>query len=436
MGRKRLGQRLGLWMNGRYVGRWDITANGQQSLQYDDRWARSDAGRPLSLSMPLRPSDSPYKGPAVEAYFENLLPDNREIRQRIAERFRTDRSDAFSLLAEIGRDCVGALQILPDGEQPEALGPLHVRPVTEEEIEAHLQVMSGRPAFGQGDDDGFRISLAGAQEKSALCWHQGRWCLPQGSTPTTHIFKLPMGMLPQGIDLTTSVENEWLCHKLLQAYGVPVAHADLLRFGDTKALCVERFDRKRDSTGGILRLPQEDFCQAFALGPSRKYEKDGGPGIRRIMDFLSGSLHAHPDRLDFFRTQLVFWLLAAIDGHAKNFSIFIQPRGTFQLAPRYDVLSAHPVLGHGTGRIAHQKAKMAMAVWGKNRHDKWAEIRREHFEKTAADCGISDPNRVIDEIKAMTPGVVERVSQDIPRGFPDRVASAILEGVSATALKL
>lgn len=436
MGRKRLSQRLGLWMNGRYVGRWDITASGLQSLQYDDQWARSEAGRPLSLSMPLRPSDRPYKGQEVEAYFENLLPDNREIRQRIAERFRTDRSDAFSLLAEIGRDCVGALQILPDGERPEAFGALDVRPLTEEEVEAHLQVMSGSPAFGQGDDDSFRISLAGAQEKSALCWHEGRWCLPQGSTPTTHIFKLPMGTLPQGIDLTTSVENEWLCHKLLQAYGVPVARADILRFGETTALCVERFDRKRDSTGGILRLPQEDFCQAFALGPSRKYEKDGGPGIRHIMDFLSGSLYAYPDRLDFFRTQLVFWLLAAIDGHAKNFSVFIQPRGTFQLTPRYDVLSAHPVLGHGTGRIAPQKAKMAMAVWGKKRHDKWAEIRREHFEKTAADCGIREAGRLIDEIKAMTPGVVARVSQDIPRGFPDSVAGAILEGISATARKL
>ncbi|MCB1915034.1 MAG: HipA domain-containing protein [Rhodocyclaceae bacterium] len=286
------------------------------------------------------------------------------------------------------------------------------------------------------DDDSFRISLAGAQERTALCRHADRWRLPQGGTPTTHIFKLPMARRPQNIDRSTSIENEWLCHKLLQAYGVPVANADILRFGGTTALCVERFDRKHSSSGGILRRPREDICQVFALGPSRKYEKDGGPGIRHIMDFLSGSLHARPDPLDFFRIRLVFWLLAAIDDHAENLSIFIQPRGSFQLAPRYDVLSAHPVLGHGTGFIAPQMAEMSMAVWGKNRHAKWAEIRREHFEKTAADCGIGNPGPLIDDIKAMTPGIVERVARDLPPTFPDHVAGTILKGVSATARKL
>ena len=109
-----------------------------------------------------------------------------------------------------------------------------------------------------------------------------------------------------------------------------------------------------------MRLPQEDFCQATATAPALKYESDGGPGIGKIMDLLLGSEKAAADRRDFMRTQLVFWLLAAIDGHAKNFSIFLRAGGAYQLTPRYDILSAHPMLGHGRGRLSPRKITMAM----------------------------------------------------------------------------
>ena len=143
---------------------------------------------------------------------------------------------------------------------------------------------SGARPLGQeesGDDDAFRISLAGAQEKTALLWHKGAWHRPTGATPTTHILKLPIGVSPQGIDLSTSVENEWLCAQIVREYGIPVAPCRIETFGERKTLVVERFDRQLAADGAWwLRLPQEDFCQSTATPPALKYENDGGPGIR------------------------------------------------------------------------------------------------------------------------------------------------------------
>jgi serine/threonine-protein kinase HipA len=422
---------LGLWMNGQRVGSWIVTAQGEHQLHYDENWLASPLGRPLSLSMPLRPASAPYKGELVRNYFENLLPDNDNIRQRLARRFSTG-TEAFRLLAEIGRDCVGALQILPDGESPAIAEAIQFEPLSDAQVAEHLAGTLTAPAFTQ-DDDGFRISIAGAQEKTALLWHQEHWCRPLGATPTTHIFKLPMGQMPGGIDLSTSVENEWLCHRLLLAFEIPVAKAEIVQFGEMKALCVERFDRRWVADGRLLRLPQEDFAQVFGVPPDIKYESQGGPGIRPILDQLNGSSQAASDRRDFFRTQVLFWLLAAIDGHAKNFSVFIEPKGFYRLTPRYDVLSAHPVIGHGAGRLAAQKVKMAMAVDGKNRHYKWAEIRRAHFEQTAQACRLPDAPALIDELVAGTPQAIAKVADSLPADFPEDLAGAVFDGLRQAA---
>ena len=425
---------LGLWMNGQRVGVWVLTAQGEHQLHYDETWLASPLGRPLSLSLPLRPASAPYKGELVRNYFENLLPDNDNIRQRLAKRFSTG-SEAFRLLAEIGRDCVGALQILPDGESPPTSDAIQFEPLSDTQVAEHLAGTLTAPAFAQ-DDDSFRISIAGAQEKTALLWHEARWCRPLGAMQTTNIFKLPMGRMPGGIDLSTSVENEWLCHRLLQAFDIPVARAEMVQFGEMKALCVERFDRRWLADGRLLRLPQEDFAQVFGVPPDIKYESQGGPGIRPILDQLNGSSQAAIDRSDFFRTQVLFWMLAAIDGHAKNFSVFIEPKGFYRLTPRYDVLSAHPVMGHGAGRLSAHKVKMAMAVDGKNRHYKWAEIRREHFEQTAQRCRLPDAPALIDELVGRTPQAIAKVTDSLPANFPADLADAIFEGLKQASEKL
>src|SRR5579862_4736420 len=113
MGRENRNSALAIWMNGEAVGMWLRPTRGPQEFLYHESWLNSPSARPISLSLPLRPSN-PYRGNAVESFFDNLLPDNREIRVRIQRRFGLSSASAFSLLSEIGRDCVGALQILPE----------------------------------------------------------------------------------------------------------------------------------------------------------------------------------------------------------------------------------------------------------------------------------------------------------------------------------
>ena len=184
--------------------------------------------------------------------------------------------------------------------------------------------------------------VAGAQEKTALLRHEGQWLLPHGSTPTTHIFKLPLGLVGHmQADMRTSVENEWMCSKIMEAYEIPIARCEIESFEDQKALVVERFDRTPSSDGSwIIRLPQEDMCQATGTSPLHKYQSDGGPGITQIMELLLGSDDAEQDRNNFFKTQIIFWVLAATDGHGKNFSIAHLPGGSYRATPIYDVLSA------------------------------------------------------------------------------------------------
>lgn len=423
-------------MNGISVGVWTVGSTGANEFTYDREWLSLSTSRPLSLSMPMR--SEAYKDDRVRAFFDNLLPDNDQIRQRIQERFGTSSSSPFDLLTEIGRDCVGAIQLLPDGDLPGNVRTITGVPVNDEEIE---QLLGNAISLGrQNQDDGdFRISIAGAQEKTALLRHQGQWLKPHDATPTTHIFKLPIGQPGQpGIDLTTSVENEWLCEQIMRGYGIEASRSEIMEFGARKVLVVERFDRRfSEDKSWILRLPQEDFCQATGTPPGKKYENDGGPGINKIMGILLGSKNADQDRLDFFKTQIAFWMLCAIDGHAKNFSLFIESGGSYRMTPRYDVLSAYPVLGHGANKLSPHKVKMAMAITGKNRHYRWDDILPRHFIETGAQCGLKeDCATVIQKMVEATPGVISKIKGILPAGFPESVSEPILTGLEEAAKKL
>lgn len=413
-------------MNSQKVGRWKVDAQQEHHFEYDPDWIKNPAGRALSLSMPLRPGPG-YRGDAVRNFFENLLPDSDEIRRRLQTRFQTDSNRAFDLLREVGRDCVGAVQLTEESVLESPLRPAEGDFLGEEEIAALLRAASGA-GWGQTNLDDLRISLAGAQEKTALTFVQGRWMRPTGSTPTTHIFKLPLGRFPSGLDLSTSVANEWLCHAILRELDVPVAPAQIARFEDLQVLVVERFDRRWNG-GVLLRLPQEDLCQAFGVPPAKKYESDGGPGVRKIMTLLLGSSRAQADRTDFFRTLMIFWLLAAIDGHAKNFSLFLEPGGGFRLTPRYDVLSAYPVVGSALGNLRPQELKMAMKVWGESAHYHWERIKRHHWGRTGSDCGVFPAAAEIWEaLFVAVPAALERVESQLPTDCPAELAEAILGG--------
>lgn len=429
-------------MNGEHVGQWRLTPQGEE-LHYAASWLDSPARRPISLRFPLTPDAKPYSGAEVHDYFDNLLPDTRPIRERLAQRFKLGSTDAFSLLGELGRDCVGALQILPEDQEPPDVQRIRAEALTDADIAALLRgaVNAGAAAPGGVDhDDDLRISLAGAQEKTALLRHKGKWCRPLGATPTTHILKLPLGLAGNmRADMSTSVENEWLCSKILDAYGLPVAHCDIASFEDQKALVVERFDRRLARDGKwLLRLPQEDLCQATGTSYLKKYQSDGGPGIDRIMDLLRTSETAQHDRRLFFACQVVFWLLAASDGHAKNFSIRLEAGGAYRLTPVYDVLSVYPILGEGPNRLSPYRARLAMGVkGGSNMHYRISDIRRRHWNATAARNGLAGGGEdIITELIERTPGVIAGVQAQLPAGFPARVADAVFTGLRNAAAQL
>lgn len=443
MGRRSHSQTLSLWANGNYVGRWTQTARGTMELQYDAQWQNSPRGRPVSLSLPFNLANEVLKGSTVAHYFEGLLPDSDAIRRRVAARFKTGSTQAFDLLAAIGRDCVGALQLLPEGEVPIGADRIEGVAVDEEAIERHLLevVTPGRFTQAMDPDDDFRISLAGAQEKDAFLWWDGRWMKPRGATPTTHIFKLPLGLVGgRQADFGTSVDNEWLCLHLFKAYGLPTAEARIADFGRQRVLVVERFDRTVSADGTrLFRLMQEDFCQATGTSPLVKYENEGGPGLAQLFTLVQQSQNAANDLRTLMAAQILFWMLRAPDGHAKNFSIQLQAgtSGRFRLTPMYDIMSAYPVIGAGPNQWAAQDLKLAMALSGKNRHYHMHTIVRRHFNSTARKLGYGeDAEALIQELVARTPAAIAQVQAELPPGFSPQVADEVLGGLLRAAQAL
>ncbi|MFM0402505.1 type II toxin-antitoxin system HipA family toxin [Paraburkholderia aspalathi] len=440
MGRQTHSRALSVWANGERVGVWRLPTRGPMEFAYDPAWVASPAGRPLSLSLPFAPSNVANKGHRVLNYFDNLLPDSEAIRKRIAQRYQTDTLDPFDLLQAIGRDCVGAVQLLAEDDAPAGVERIDGTPLSDSQIETMLARTVSTPALGAADEtDDFRISLAGAQEKTALLWHDGKWQRPHGATPTTHIFKLPLGLVGNKLaDLSTSVENEWLCLRILRAYGLPVANTEIMTFGKQRVLSVERFDRQLHSSGQwLLRLPQEDFCQVYGVPSHRKYENEGGPGMLDLARILQQSVSAQQDIETLLASQILFWMLAAPDGHAKNFSIRLLAGGQYRLTPLYDVMSIWPVEGNGPNQWSWFKARLAMGMWSRSKHDAFRDVQRRHFNTMALRCSYgANAEPLIQRLIEQTPEVIARVSAELPERFPGKVAERIFKGLKNSAAKL
>ncbi len=424
MGRNSKHIRLQVILNGDPVGLLAKDALGTMEFTYAEEWLASSGAIPLSLSLPLR--ETVYRGAAVEAYFDNLLPDNEDIRRRIAEKMATKGRGTLDLLGAIGRDCIGALQFVPEGESYTKTGSLRTEPLSDRDIANILRNLKTSP-LGLNREAEFRISIAGAQEKTALLRWNGRWHRPKGMTPTTHILKPAMGVLPNGIDLRESVVNEWLCLKLVEYFGLPAAQAEIKNFDGIECLAVERFDREwSQDKKRLRRIPQEDLCQALGVPWSRKYQSDGGPGIVDIMNFLNASDQREQDREQFMRAQLCFFLLGAIDGHAKNFSITLLPTG-FQLTPLYDVMTILPALA--ARQIESKQVKLAMSV-GVANHYRLGEIQRRHWEQTAKKAGFSvkDLHTLIQDLLEQVEKI-DSFANKLEKSVPKKMMDTILAGI-------
>ncbi len=432
-------QKLIAYMNGELVGTLEKHKNGAHTFQYDKNWLTNAVTRPLSLSLKLQlPA---ITSDAVINYFDNLLPDSPQVRDRIVARYKASSKQPFDLLKEIGKDSVGAIALLPP-DRPYKKEPLSYEVLDNKKLETVLSAYKSDIPLGMiEEEEDFRISVAGAQEKTALLFVDEQWCIPKGNTPTTHIIKLPIGEIQQAnatLDLKDSVENEYLCIELARALGVAVPNVQIIQTDNIKALAVERFDRRwTKDRAGLLRLPQEDICQVFGMPSSIKYESQGGPGIAQIMELLMGSSNALEDRYNFMRFQVFQWLIGATDGHAKNFSIYIDKGGSYKLTPFYDILSAYPLLG-GKG-LNIRKLKLAMGLKAtKGKKYEISKILPRHFLDTAKDVNFNQDTmqEIIDEMKDALPKAMLQVSATLPKGFPEHIVSSIFENTQKIVKKI
>jgi serine/threonine-protein kinase HipA len=426
---------LHVLMNGYAVGYLSKSSNGAMSFWYDREWLLTAEARPVSLSLPL--TSKKYEDERVYNFFDNLLPDNNSVRSKIQSRFKVTTNQPFDLLRAIGADCVGAIQLC-ENQLISNVRTITANPLALTEIAELLTGYQNVPLGMISTVDDFRISLAGAQEKTALLWHNQRWYRPTGATPTSHIFKLPIGVIHHSnLDLQDSCENEWLCLEIAKAFDLPTANAQMQVFEGLKVLVVERFDRRWSSDQSwLMRIPQEDCCQALGVSSHLKYQADGGPGIAEIMKLLVGSRNAEADREQFFRSQVLFWLLGAIDGHAKNFSVYIEANGSYRLTPLYDVISAYPLLASKS--LSGQKIKMAMALKGASgNHYLWSKIQPRHFLATARAVDFSEgkATKILREMLGEAAVVAEEVEAKLPVGFPLHVSTPILQGMVKLAEK-
>lgn len=343
-------------LSDREVGRVRRDQRGRLKFIYNDEWREARGAYPLSLSMPLAASEHAHD--VIEAFIWGLLPENELVLERWSQRFQVSSRSAFALISRVGEDCAGAVQFVRPDHLDTVLnsGPGDIDWLDESDIATRLKTLRQDHSAWRRPGDTGQFSLAGAQAKTALLLQDGKWGVPSGRIPTTHILKPPTGAFDG------HAENEHFCLALARALGMPAASSTVMRFGDEVAFVVERYDR-RVIDGRIVRIHQEDMCQAFGVAPARKYENEGGPSVSRIVDLLRENSGAPKEDVQTFIDAIAYnWLVGGTDAHAKNYSILIGAGGRVRLAPLYDLASVLPY-----DEFDPLKLKLAMKLGGKYR---------------------------------------------------------------------
>ena len=407
-------------LGGEEIGRVSRDARGRLTLAYTPSWREAEDAYPLSLSMPLTAEEH---GPAAtEAFLWGLLPDNEIVLQRWGQKFQVSPRNVFALLSHVGEDCAGAVQFAPPArlEAVQSGGMDKVEWLDERNIAERLRTLREDHAAWRLARDTGQFSLAGAQPKTALLQQNGRWGIPSGRMPTTHILKPPTGAF------SGHAENEHVCLALARAVGLPAATSQVLRFEDEIAIAVERYDRQR-SGDEILRVHQEDACQALAVMPTKKYQNEGGPGVSQVIELLRAHSSAREEDVGAFVGAVGFnWLIAGTDAHAKNYSLLIAGGLRVRLAPLYDLASILPY-----DEIDLHKAKLAMKIGEEYR---LPQIGLRQWQKLAREARL-DADETIDRIRTMADQLPDEITdarkrahaEGLDRPIIDRLASRLTD---------
>ncbi len=401
-------------LNGRLAGRV-LHHNSRLRFTYEDAWRDAADAYPLSLSMPLARRDHSHD--VISSFIWNLLPDNERTLERWARQFQVSARNPFALIGCVGEDCAGAVQFVRPARRDAVLADddRGIAWIDEPAVGQMLRSVLDDEGNGRTDGENGQFSLAGAQPKTSLLFGDGRWGVPSGRVPTTHILKPPRR------DMAGHAENEHLCLRLAERMGMIAAHSAVRRFDGELAIVVERYDRVRLSPQptGFVRLHQEDLCQALGVLPGDKYESEGGPGARTIVATIRD--HAWSpiardqavieDQAMFIDSLIYNWLIGGTDAHAKNYSLLIGERGTVRLAPLYDIASAY-----GFADIQPQKMKLAMKI----EYYRVEQILVRHWQRWAVAAGL-DADAIVARIAVL--------AASLPEALAAVIADARTEGL-------
>lgn len=411
-------------LNGAQVGVVEQLEGGDLHFTYTDEWREAHVSYPLSLSMPLVQTE--HGDEVVGPYMEGLLPDNESVLQAWGREFGVSARNPFALLRHVGQDVAGAVQfLLPEQLEASADHEGSVEWLSESQIGKRLAQLAGdRTSWRLAGDAGY-FSLAGAQPKTALLWDGDRWGLPSGSIATTHVFK------PPAMELEGLAENEHLCLRVAGKLGLPAANSEVRQFDGQVAIVVERYDRYREDDA-VIRIHQEDFCQALAVSPRSKYESEGGPGASAIIRSLrDNSSDPEADIGTFVASLGLHWGLGAPDAHGKNYSVLIAPGGQVRLAPLYDVISVLPY----PDKYFARKVRLAMQIGGEYR---LAYIRGRHWDRFATENDMEPEavRRRVSGVLEQLPDVISDVCNDaVDEGLSEEFVTVFRDSATRNAIR-
>ncbi|MBS0252058.1 MAG: type II toxin-antitoxin system HipA family toxin [Proteobacteria bacterium] len=379
---------LEVLLNDKHVGVIERTQTGKQRLVYDRDWMANPKAIPVSHSLPL--TKKTHDTTTTANFMWGLLPDNGITLDAWGRRYKVSPNNPFGLLAAVGEDCPGAIQLIePDADLSKREG---VKWINEKDLGERVKALRADPGAARSTDDKGRVSLPGAQTKTALYKTGDKWGVPNGRTPTTHILK------PEPTALPGLAANEHFTLLLLRELGLPSPNSQVLNCAGIPVFVTQRYDRFVASDGMVRRIHQEDMCQALGLPPSRKYQSDGGPGIPEIMEVLRFSEKPDEDRDRFMRAQALNFVVGNGDAHAKNYSILYAAGGRYRLAPFYDVACL------GVFHKNPSPIELAMTIGGERLLKR---IQPKHWRKAAQNASYDEDRALahVRDLLARIPGM-------------------------------
>ena len=415
---------LAFALNGRRVG--IITRDdGCQSLRYDadylDTSLAEPNATPLSLSLPVAAKE--HHSRIVEAFLRGLLPDHDGVRRRWEKAYGLKEGDTFGLIRAVGLDCAGGALFAPEDKLETALACKgKVIQLTEEQIGLHLRLL-GQDVTTWHEDDDEQWSLSGAQAKFTLIKTSQGWGRAQGSTPSTHIIKPGISVIP------AQALTEHVSMRALALLGEQVAQSEYYEFDGEPAIIVTRFDRLVDREGKVRRVHSEDLVQSLGLDPTQKYEDKGGPGVEGISAFLS-EVADESSTERFIRAVIANYLLGAPDAHARNYSLLLK-QDTATLAPLYDVASGF-VIASEIEPIRNRQSSMSIGgeiTFGEVTGKEW---------RTFAQEAQQDDDKVrgyVEQLASCMPDAIRDAISELPRDVKgyDLLMDRLLPRIAALA---